>query len=223
MTERYRAVLRAQPRAARRVSGAAVERGRAAGAAGADAGERLRLALRAAWAVWRWPCCSRSSCRCAGIDSLARAAGGPAGHAARAAGGAAWAAQALPSLGLRYVQRGTPMRGRRRLRRQPFELDRHRRAAAGGGAVPGVEGRGAGLAGGRAASAGRSARCSSTAGRPRRSGRRRRCWPGWRGATGWRCFPRAPAPTGCGCCRSSRRCSARSSRPGSTGGSRSSR
>ncbi len=82
------------------------------------------------------------------------------------------------------------------LRRQSLELDRHRGVAAGGGtrfwsrSPRCADGRGSGPSGAR------SARCSSIAALPRPSFRRQSCWRGWAAATGWRCFPRAPRPTG---------------------------
>ena len=54
-----------------------------------------------------------------------------------------WAAQALPTLGLALRAARRADARRRRVRRQPFELDRHRGAAARGGAVPRLQGRGA--------------------------------------------------------------------------------
>ena len=57
-----------------------------------------------------------------------------------------WAAQALPTLGLRFVTPGHADARRRRLRRQPFELDRHRRPPARRRPVPRLQGRGPRLA-----------------------------------------------------------------------------
>ena len=113
--------------------------------------ERLRLALRAAWSVLALVVLFAVFLPLRGHRPPGRAR--VAGRPVTAMGPAIvrlWAAQALPALGLRFVRQGHADAGRRGVRRQPFELDRHRRAAAGGGAVPGVEGRGAGLAGDRA-------------------------------------------------------------------------
>ena len=106
--------------------------------------ERLRLGLRAALVAGeRSPCSSRSSCLLRGVDLVAARIAGRSVTRLGPQVVRLWAAQALPTLGLRFVQRGRPMRPGRRLRRQPFELDRHRRAAARGGAVPRLQGRGA--------------------------------------------------------------------------------
>ena len=162
----------------------------------------------------RWRCSSRSSCRCAAIDLVAERAspGGRSPGSGRRSCGSGRRRRCRRSA---CASCGTarPMRGGGRVRRQPFELDRHRGAAAGGGAVPGVEGRGARLAGDRADRPGDrhdvhrppAGGGQAAGGRAPRAARARR--------PDGDLSRRAPAPTASGCCRSSRRSSGCSSRP----------
>ena len=178
-------------------------------------GERLRLALRALWSVAVLAVLFAVFLRAPGLDILAARLAGRSVSALGPAVVRLWAAQALPTLGLGYVRRGAAHGPGRGVRREPFELARHRGAAAGGGALPRLQGRGAGLAGDRPH-------------RPRhrhhvhRPPPRRGQAPGGASssraspaATAWRSSPRGRAPTASGCCRSSRRSSASSSPPSS--------
>ena len=174
-----------------------LERGRAAGPAAAapgasGCGSRCAPPGR----CWRSPCSSRVFLPLRGIDLVAARLAGRPVTAARAGGSCgSGRRRRCRRSGLRFVQRGAPMRGRRRLRRQPFELDRHRGAAARRGAVPRLQGRGARLAGDRAhrprdrhhvhrPPPGRGQAAGGGAPRAARAA-----------ATRWRSFPRAPAPT----------------------------
>ncbi len=75
------------------------------------AGERLRLAARLAWAVPALVLLFAVFLPLRGIDLLAARIAGRPVSALGAAVVRLWAAQALPSLGLRFVQRGAPMPG----------------------------------------------------------------------------------------------------------------
>ena len=76
-----------------------------------SAAERLRLVVRVAWALPALLVLFAVFLPLRGIDLVAeRLAGRPVSRLGNAIV-RLWAAQALPSLGLAYVQRGTPMRG----------------------------------------------------------------------------------------------------------------
>jgi lyso-ornithine lipid O-acyltransferase len=74
--------------------------------------ERLRLGVRTLWALVALVVLFAVFLPLRGIDRVAaRLVGRPAGCRLGARVVEVWAAQALPSLGLRYVQHGVPMRG----------------------------------------------------------------------------------------------------------------